>query len=61
MLFCGIYSGCRLGHALALGINTENYYKYKGDVLVMPGQDLLDNLAWILVKQCQYGCLVDDA
>ena len=24
MLFCGIYSGCRLGHALALGINTEN-------------------------------------
>ena len=61
MLFCGIYSGCRLGHALALGINTENYYKYKGDVLVTPGQDLLDNLAWILVKQCQYGCLVDDA
>ena len=27
----------------------------------MPGQDLLDNLAWILVKQSQYGCLADDA
>lgn len=60
MLFCGMYRGCRLGHALALGVDTENYYKYKGYVLSMPGQDLLDNLAWLLVKQRQYGCPVDE-
>lgn len=60
MLFCGLYSGCRLGHALALGIDPGNYYKYKGNILVMPGHDLLDNLAWLLVKQSQYGCLVDE-
>lgn len=60
MLFCGLYSGCRLGHALALGIDTESYYKYKGNILVIPGQDLLDNLAWLLVKQNQYGCCADE-
>ena len=46
--------------ALALGIDPGNYYKYKGNILVMPGHDLLDNLAWLLVKQSQYGCLVDE-
>ena len=60
MLFCGMYSGCRLGHALALGIDTEDYYKYKGNILVMSGQDLLDNLAWLLVKQSQYNCSADE-
>lgn len=59
MLFCGLHSGCRLGHALALGINAADYYKFKGNVLVMPKQDLLDDLAWLLVKQGQYGCLLD--
>ena len=60
LLFCRMYSGCRLGHALALGINTGNFYKYKENILVMPGQDLLDNLAWLLVKQSQYGCVADE-
>ena len=60
MLFCGMYSGCRLGHALALGIDAENYYRYKGNILAMPGHELLDNLAWLLVKQRQCGCQIDD-
>lgn len=56
MLFCGMKRGCRLGHALALGIDPEDYYRFKGEILVMPGQDLLDDLAWLMVKQEQYGC-----
>lgn len=60
MLFCGLPSGSRLGHALALGVNAANYYKFKGNVLVMPKQDLLDDLAWLLIKQGQYGCPMDE-
>ena len=60
ILFCGLKRGSRLGHALALGINAVDYYRFKGNVLVMPKQDLLDNLAWMLVKKEQYGCPADE-
>ena len=30
ILFCGLERGSRLGHALALGIDSYEYYKYKG-------------------------------
>lgn len=53
LLFCGMRNGDRLGHALALGIDPDNYYRFKNRVLVLPAQDLLDNLAWLLVKQEQ--------
>ncbi len=59
VLFCGLYRGCRIGHALALGINSVSYYHFKGNMLVMPKQDLLDNIAWMLVKAEEYGCLSD--
>lgn len=60
ILFCGMSRGSRLGHALALGISAAEYYRFKGNMLVIPKQDLLDNLAWVLVKKEQYGCLVDE-
>lgn len=60
ILFCGLDRGSRLGHALALGISATDYYRFKGNILVMPKQDLLDNLAWILVKKDQYGCPADE-
>lgn len=60
ILFCGLGRGSRLGHALALGINAADYYRFKGNILVMPKQDLLDNLAWMLVKKEQYGCPSDE-
>lgn len=55
MLFCNLYRGCRLGHALALGIAPSDYYQFKGNMLVLPKQDLLDDIAWLLVKQEEYG------
>lgn len=60
ILFCGLNRGSRLGHALALGISAADYYRFKGDTLVMPKQDLLDNLAWMLVRKEQYGCPADE-
>ncbi|MBN1058782.1 hypothetical protein FDA09_09190 [Clostridium botulinum] len=42
----------RLGHALALGIDVEKWYKYKNRIIVISKQDLLDNIAWLLNK-CQ--------
>lgn len=55
MLFCNLYRGCRIGHALALGINPSDYYQFKGNVLVLPKQELLDDITWLLVKQEEYG------
>ena len=46
--------------ALALGISAADYYRFKGDILVMPKQDFLDNLAWMLVRKEQYGCPADE-
>lgn len=59
LLFCGLGRGSRLGHALALGIDPDAYYKYKNKKLVLPKQILLDDLAWLLVKAEETGCRID--
>ena len=56
MLFCGLNRGSRIGHALALGINPCQYYASKGNVLVLPKQDLLDDIAWLLHNADHYCC-----
>lgn len=59
ILFCGLGRGSRLGHALALGINPYEYYKYKGNKLVMSKQVLLDDIAWILCTADDWGCSIE--
>ena len=39
--------GDRLGHALALGINVEDWYEQKNREIAVSVQDYLDNLAWL--------------
>lgn len=53
-LFLELGSGDRLGHALALGVNPRDYYNLKDRRLVLPKQELLDNLVWLLFKTQQY-------
>ncbi|MBN2833891.1 MAG: hypothetical protein JXR48_02875, partial [Candidatus Delongbacteria bacterium] len=48
--FCNLTVGDRLGHATAIGIDVEEYYKFKKFKLLIPKQDLLDNIVWILSK-----------
>lgn len=45
--FLGMNRGDRLGHALALGIDVEDWYAGKGYQITLSVQDYLDNLAWL--------------
>lgn len=58
MLFCGLDRGSRIGHALALGINPHQYYAGKDNILVLPKQDLLDDIAWLLHIIDYYNCTI---
>lgn len=50
ILFLNLQRADRLGHALALGIDPEMYYKTKGGCVFLCKQDLLDNLVWLLFR-----------
>lgn len=54
ILFLGMESGDRLGHALALGIDVEEWYIFKNYHILLPKQDYLDNLMWIYHKLWKY-------
>lgn len=65
MLFLNLTRGDRIGHALALGQNAEDYYRLKRGKLIMPRQDFLDNCVWLLLKIRKYNIdvsksLIDD-
>lgn len=53
--FLNMERGDRLGHALALGIEPEEYYHLKGGRVVLPAQDLLDNLVWLQFRSLEWG------
>jgi hypothetical protein len=59
MLFCNMKRGSRIGHALALGISPEKYYAYKNNVLLLPKQILLDDIAWLICRSDELGCVMD--
>lgn len=61
ILFCGLKRGSRLGHALALGINPEEYYAFKGNKVVLSKQVLLDDIAWMLCKADEYRCQINSS
>lgn len=47
ILFLGLRSGCRLGHATLLGISAETFYKRKKNSVHMPREIFLDNIVWM--------------
>lgn len=55
ILFCNLKRGSRLGHALALGINPQDYYELKNYNLVLSMLDIIDDTAWMLEKSKEYG------
>lgn len=59
ILFCNLKRGSRIGHALAMGIDPYQYYKYKGFWLNIPKQILLDDIAWMLGKADETGCEIE--
>lgn len=54
LLFLEFQRGDRLGHALALGLEPHTYYQQKNFFSILPKQDLLDNLVWILFRSLEW-------
>ena len=57
--FLDLRCGDRLGHALALGVDMDDWYRGKGHRLLISKQDYLDNLVWLyskIRKFCVSGC-----
>lgn len=50
ILFLNMGANDRLGHALALGTDVNQYYKIRNNRVVMSKQHLLDNAVWLLYK-----------
>lgn len=46
--------GSRVGHALVLGVNVDEYYDMKNRRILISEQDYLDNLVWIYYKIKKY-------
>lgn len=53
--FLHLERGDRIGHALALGVEPSGHYKYKSHRVVLPKQDLLDNIIWLLYRSEELG------
>ena len=53
--FLNLRRGDRLGHALALGTDPELHYHKKYNLVVLPKQDLLDNLIWLYYRSEELG------
>lgn len=45
--FLELESGDRIGHALALGVRSEDWYCSKGNIITISRQDYLDNVMWL--------------
>lgn len=56
--FLNMERGDRLGHAMALGIEPEQFYRVKSYCVFLPAQDLLDNLVWLLYRCREWGVSV---
>lgn len=54
LYYLNLKQGDRLGHAVALGIDSYEYYKTRNFRIVLPRQVLLDNVVWLYKKMLQY-------
>lgn len=58
IMFNEMTHGDRIGHALALGIDVQDWYSCKRNTIVMPKQDYIDNLVWMIQKVLDYNLSV---
>ncbi|MDE6811933.1 MAG: hypothetical protein K2J15_06225, partial [Muribaculaceae bacterium] len=45
--FLEMRNGDRLGHAIAMGVDVSKYYSWRHRYLIIPMQELLDNVVWM--------------
>lgn len=53
--FLKLGCGSRLGHALVLGVDVDEYYQVRKNSILLSQQDYLDNLVWMYYKIKKYG------
>lgn len=51
--------GDRLGHALALGVDPDIHYRKKSMCAILPKQNYLDNLVWLIYRGRELGVRID--
>lgn len=56
LTFLQFHHGCRLGHALVLGIDVAEYYQHHNYRINATKQVLLDNVAWLYIQAERLGC-----
>ena len=56
--FLNLRCGDRLGHALALGVGVEEWYRSKSGRILISKQDYLDNLVWLYAKIRKYNIVL---
>ncbi len=57
--FLGLTQGDRLGHALALGIDVDQYYDSKKQRIIMTKQDALDDDVWLMFRANELGITIE--
>lgn len=55
--FLNLRCGDRMGHALALGVEVEEWYRGKSGRILLNKQDYLDNLVWLYAKIRKYNII----
>lgn len=59
IFFLDYRRGDRIGHALALGVDPQLHYEAKSRHIVLPQQNYLDNLVWLLYRGRALGVRID--
>lgn len=59
MIFLEMKKDDRIGHALAMGIDAEQFYELKHYNIYLPKQDYLDNLVWLLYRTLELNVSID--
>lgn len=57
--FMNFGEGDRIGHGVALGIDAKNYYEQRQNRIILPKQDLLDNVVW-MYKMMEFYSIHDE-
>ena len=57
--FMHLKEGCRIGHALALGVDPTVHYATKSFQIVTTKQDRLDDLVWLIFRSQELGVRIN--
>lgn len=59
--FLGLEAGDRIGHAIALGIDPQEFYGERHNYIALPAQWMLDNAVWLYFYAREHNVMTDPA